>query len=72
MKARLSDMEGPQTVDVHVDRLHLVAQQHDGARIAWQSLAQVSLKGVDDEAFLGSLEVATGRAAVRQGRSGKP
>ncbi|MFE0805285.1 hypothetical protein [Streptomyces sp. NPDC058812] len=40
-----------------MDRLHLVAQQHDGARITWQSLAQVSLKGVDGEAFLDSLEV---------------
>ncbi|MCX4406137.1 MULTISPECIES: hypothetical protein [unclassified Streptomyces] len=40
-----------------VDRLHLVAQHHDGTRITWQSLAEVPLKGVDldDEAFIDSL-----------------
>jgi hypothetical protein len=55
LKARLSDIEGPLTTDVYVDRLHLVAQKHDGTRITWEPLGVVPLKGVDDEAFLDSL-----------------
>lgn len=55
LEAQLSDIEA-QPTDVYVDRLHLVAQRHDGVHITWQSLAEVCLKGVDDEAFLDSLE----------------
>lgn len=47
LKAQLSDIQGPQTTDVYVDRLHLVAQHHDGANITWQPLAEVPLQGVD-------------------------
>lgn len=46
LKAQLSDIQGAQTADVYVDRLHLVAQSHDGATITWQPLAEVPLKGV--------------------------
>lgn len=56
LEAQLSDIEG-QTTEVYVDRLHLVAQRHDGVHITWQPLAEVPLKGVDDEAFLDSLEL---------------
>ncbi|MFF1680763.1 2'-5' RNA ligase family protein [Streptomyces sp. NPDC058256] len=55
LKAQLSDIEGPQTADVYVDRLHLVAQRHDGGSITWQPLAEVRLKGADDEAHIDSL-----------------
>jgi hypothetical protein len=56
LEAQFSDIEG-QTTEVYVDRLHLVAQRHDGVNITWQPLAEVTLKGVDDEAFLDSLGV---------------
>lgn len=56
LKSQLSDIEGSLTTDVYVDRIHLVAQRHDGASITWQPLAEVLLKGVDDEAFIDSLD----------------
>jgi hypothetical protein len=56
LKAQLSDIEGALTTDVYVDRLRLVAQRHDSASITWQPLAEVLLKGVDDEAFMDSLD----------------
>ncbi|QKV98234.1 hypothetical protein HUT19_41685 (plasmid) [Streptomyces sp. NA02950] len=55
LNSQLADIEDDHAVDVYVDRLHLVAQRHDGARITWQPLAEVTLKGVDDEAFLDSI-----------------
>jgi hypothetical protein len=57
LEAELSGIGDPDPMTMTVDRLHLVAQYHDGARITWQSLAEVPLKGVDldDEAFIDSL-----------------
>lgn len=57
LKAELSDNDGPHTMTMTVDRLHLVAQRHDGEQITWQSLAEVPLKGVDldDDAFIDNL-----------------
>lgn len=58
LEAELAIIDSSHTMTMTVDRLHLVAQSHDGARITWFSLAEVPLKGVDLdlEAFLDSLE----------------
>ncbi|MFJ4276110.1 2'-5' RNA ligase family protein [Streptomyces coelicoflavus] len=46
VRASLADVAGPLSAPVYVDRLHLVEQWHDGARITWEPLAEVLLAGV--------------------------
>ncbi|MEU9190319.1 hypothetical protein AB0D14_38535 [Streptomyces sp. NPDC048484] len=45
LKAQLADIEGHITVGMAVDRLHLVAQWHDGGHIMWDPVAEVPLAG---------------------------
>lgn len=43
LRTALAAIEGPLSATVVVDRLHLVEQWHDGARIRWEPLAEVPL-----------------------------
>lgn len=43
LKSELAAVEGPVSSTVHVDRVHLVEQEHDGASITWRPIAEVKL-----------------------------
>ncbi|MFI8515938.1 2'-5' RNA ligase family protein [Streptomyces sp. NPDC085460] len=43
LAAALAGIDGPLSSTVHVDRVHLVAQWHDGAHIQWEQIATVPL-----------------------------
>lgn len=45
LRAALAAVAGPLSQTVHVDRLHLVEQWHDGATITWRPLAEIPLTG---------------------------
>lgn len=46
LRKALADIEHPVSTTVVADRLHLVEQWHDGARIMWNPIAEVPLAGV--------------------------
>ncbi|MFE5853424.1 2'-5' RNA ligase family protein [Streptomyces sp. NPDC056500] len=46
LKTALAAIASPLSGTVHVDRIHLVEQWHDGKHIAWESIAEILLAGV--------------------------